>query len=396
MQDVRRHSVLANSVNPDEAPRARIALLMISNFGSADGGRETWAYNFIPRLLKRWPGITLDIVGLHRAGQPDNEARVRDLLGGRGSVTFLHSARKRFPVLSMLRRAPRVKLAAPDLVIGVGSAIEAPVILLSPALRRARRIIWLRTILTHERATQLPGWLGRAVRAVETRLLRSADALIANGEDTAAYYRARGLTVTVIANGVDVDRWRADPPALERPLKVAFVGRLIREKGVAEFLTVAERMQGSDFEFHVIGEGPLARDFDQAQRAGRLIPHGARPNNELPSLIASMDVCVFLGFEGGGGGVSNALLEQMASGRVILAWRNAIYGQLLDDGNAYLVPQGDVDGIERALRDILAQPDEARRRAAAAQATARRFSFDAHLDNFVAVAQPLLPKPIER
>ena len=369
---------------------------MISNFGVADGGRETWAYNFIPRLLKRWPGITLDIIGLHRAGQPDNAGRVRDLLEGRGTVTFLQSRRNRFPVLSILRQAPSVKLAAPDLVVGVGSAIEALVISLSPAFRRARRIIWLRTILTHERATQVPGWLGRAVRTLETRLLRSADALIANGEDTAAYYRAQGLTVRVIANGVDVDRWKAEPPTLDRPVKVAFVGRLIREKGVAEFLTVAERTHGRDFEFHVIGEGPLSPDVQQAQRGTQLIAHGAKPNSELPALISSMGVCVFLGFEGGGGGVSNALLEQMASGRVILAWRNQIYGQLLDEGNAYLVPQGDVDGIERVLRDILDRPEEARLRAAAAQETARRYSFDAHLDKLVALAQPLLTETVAR
>lgn len=385
-----------HSTSSENGPEARITLLMISNFGGADGGRETWAYNFIPRLLKRWPGITLDIIGLHRAGQPDNRQRLSDLLGGRGSVTFLQSDRKRFPVLSMLRQAPSVKLAAPDLVVGVGSAIEALVISLSPALRRARRIIWLRTILTDERAAQVPGWLGRTVRALEVRLLRSADALIANGEDTAAYYRAQGLTVTVIANGVDVHRWKADPPSLNRPVKVAFGGRLIREKGVAEFLAVAERMHGQGFEFHVIGEGPLAPDVEQAQRARRVIHHGAKPNNELPSLISSMDVCVFLGLEGGGGGVSNALLEQMASGRVIIAWRNRIYRQLLDEGNAYLVPQGDVDGIERTLRDILDRPAEARRRAAAAQATAQSYSFDTHLDKFVALAQPLLTETVAR
>ena len=372
---------------------------MISNFGVAEGGRETWAYNFIPRLLRRWPDITLDIIGLHRSGQHDNRERVQTLLGNRGSVTFLHSNRKRFPVLSMLRRAPdrlsRATYPAPDLVIGVGSAIEMLVIMVSPALRRAHRIIWLRTILTHERATQL-GWLGRVVRAFEMRLLRSADVLIANGEDTAAYYRARGLEVAVIPNGVDVDRWRSEPPAFDRPLRVAFITRLIAVKGVSEFLLVARRMHGPDFEFHVIGEGPLDAAVQQAQREGWLVHHGVKPNSELPASVAATDVCVCFAMEGAGGGVSNVLLEQMASGRVILAWANAIYGQLLDDTNAYLVPQGDIEAAERALRDIRDNPDEARRRAAAGQKTAERYSLDAHLDKFVALAQPLLTESVER
>src|SRR5690349_14839162 len=124
------------SATSTHGPRARIALLMISNFGVADGGRETWAYNFIPRLLERWPEVALDVIGLHRAGQQDNAAQVQALLRDRGSVTFLQSRRRRFPILSMLRQSPRslsrARLAAPDLVIGVGSAIEALVIMLSP------------------------------------------------------------------------------------------------------------------------------------------------------------------------------------------------------------------------------------------------------------------------
>ena len=373
---------------------------MISNFGVADGGRETWAYNFIPRLLDRWRDVTVDVIGLHRAGQQDNAARVQTLLGDRGSVIFLQSRRRRFPILSMLRQAPRhlsrATLGAPDLVIGVGSAIEALVIMLSPALRRAKRIIWLRTILTHERAVQLPGWLAPVVQRLELRLLRSADLLIANGGDTAAYYRARGLGVAVIPNGVDVERWRSGMPTLGRPLRVAYIGRIAEAKGFREFLEVAKRLHGDDFEFHVIGEGP---NEAQLRDAGCLIRHGSKPNSELPPLTATMDVCVAFTFkssQGGGGGVSNALLEQMASGRVIVAWRTAIYEQLLDETNAWLVPQGDIDAVERGLREILERPDEARRRASAAQKAAERFSFDAHLNKFVALAEPLLSEVLKR
>ena len=366
---------------------------MISNFGVADGGRETWAYSFIPRLLRRWPAIQLDVIGLHRAGQQDNRGRMAGLLGDRGSIKFIESARKRFPVLSMLRQVPW-RLATsrhpkPDLVIAVGSVIELVVILASPSLRRARRIVWLRTVLMQERSQQL-GPLGRVGHALERRLLRSADLLIANGEDTARYYRDYGLEVHVIPNGVDLGRWRSAPPKLERPVRVVLIGRLIRHKGLAEFLALAKRMHGHGFEFHVVGEGPYESEVKDGQRKGWLVYHGVMPNEELPALIATMDVCACLALEGAGGGVSNALLEQMASGRIILAWNNAIYRQLLDETNAWLVTQSDVDEAEKALRDIAERPDEARRRAAAAQDTASGFSFDSHVARFAALAEPLL------
>jgi len=374
-------------------PSGRISLLMISNFGVADGGRETWAYNFIPRLLRRWPDIHLDLIGLHRVGQQDNSGRLNGLLGGRGSTTLLTSARKRFPILSMLRQAPRQlttsKHPRPDLVIGVGSIMELLVILASPSLRRSRRIIWLRTVLLQERSGQL-GRLGRAGRALERRLLRSADLLIANGEDTAKHYRAYGLDVKVIPNGVDLDRWRALPPKLVGSLRVVLVGRLIAHKGLAEYLALAKRMHGSGFEFHVIGEGPYEHEALKAQREGWLVCHGVKPNDELPALIATMDVCACFALEGAGGGVSNALLEQMASGRVILAWNNMIYRQLLDETNAWLVTQSNVDEAESALQEIAERPDDARRRAAAAEQSAQRFSFDGHVEQFVSLAEPLL------
>jgi len=206
---------------------------MISNFGPGDGGRETWAYNFIPRLLEFWPSAELDIIGLRREGQPDHTSRLQELMGRRGTVTFVVSRRKRFPILSMLKAAPGLSRARrPDLVISVGSAIEQLVALLSPNLRKARKILWLRTILTHERAHQLPRWLAAVTAKIEALLLRSADLLIANGEDTAAYYRGQGLKVSVIPNGVDTVRWSAPPPKLEMPTRVLFAGRPVPVKGI--------------------------------------------------------------------------------------------------------------------------------------------------------------------
>ncbi|MGI8704738.1 MAG: hypothetical protein ACR2JJ_02900 [Sphingomicrobium sp.] len=46
-----------------------IDLGMVSNFGRGDRGRETWAYNFIPRLLRRLPTLSLNLFGL-REGSP--------------------------------------------------------------------------------------------------------------------------------------------------------------------------------------------------------------------------------------------------------------------------------------------------------------------------------------
>ena len=81
----------------------------------------------------------------------------------------------------------------------------------------------------------------------------------------------------------------------------------------------------------------------------------------------------------------------MASGRVILAWENRIYKQLLNSTNSFLVPEGDVGRAEQALRSMANEPAEALARASNARKTAETFSFDAHVDQFLATISHSLP-----
>jgi len=77
---------------------------MLSNFGRSDGGRETWAYNFIPRLLERYPDLSLDVFGLTIDGEPDNREAVI------GSVA--KGARTRLSVRFVRAKADRVLMRA--------------------------------------------------------------------------------------------------------------------------------------------------------------------------------------------------------------------------------------------------------------------------------------------
>lgn len=160
--------------------------------------------------------------------------------------------------------------------------------------------------------------------------------------------------------------------------------------GPARSLELAERI-GLDqrFECHVVGFGPYEKQAKRAPLADRLVFHDPLPNADLPSLLRSVHVCVGLAHKSdqhGGGSVSNALLEQMAAARIVLAWDNAIFRQLLDQRSAYLVPQGDVAALEQALLSILKDPAAARAKGREAQKTTGHYSFEAHVETFVAKA----------
>jgi glycosyltransferase involved in cell wall biosynthesis len=387
-----------------------LALVMISNFGRADGGRETWAYQFLPRLLQRDPDLSIDLHGLRVEGQADTSGELLNTFARsdrRRLHLFFHRVRRNAVPNSLkmiwAMRRWRKQPPGPDLALGVGSFVELLCMLLAPALRGSAKAIWLRTIYIDEKARRIPAWARPAAKWLETAVLRRADLIIANGDDTAAHYRARGFTVTVIKNAVDLERWQMNPPRLERPIDVAFVGRLVEVKGGYEFLELCSRLTRNvgqrAFRFHVVGEGEgeILSAVKTLAAAGRLNLHGTVPNDDIPSTLAGMDVCVALTFvrqggaeKSGGSGVSNALLEQMAAGRVCICWDNAAFRQVLDDDSAYFVEQGTVDALEAVMIEISENPEEARRRAANAASLAERYGIDGHMSQFGAATRAWL------
>lgn len=383
------------------------AIVMLSNFGPSEGGRETWLYNFAPRLLQRYPQLRLAIHGFRLEGDPDNRETFRGAIrkGDRDrlSIDLVQAAPSRRPnALAFWTGLPRLTANSrkPRFVLAVGSWVELLAVLVSGVFRRSGKILWLRTIYVDEKAHRIPSFARGLMRRIEGFVLRRADLLIANGEDTAAHYRARGFDVTVIKNAVDLDRWTMPPPQLAPPLHVAFVGRLAQVKGIDEFLAVTKALGSREFVFHVAGDGPARDKAIALEREGRLRFHGPLPNEAIPRFLGEMDVCVALTFAGadlkqgsGGAGVSNSLLEQMAAGRILLCWDNPGYRQVLNDESAYFIKQGEVSAITDALTQIANDLDEASERARRAAVLARGCGFEAHMALFAEAAAAWLPQP---
>jgi glycosyltransferase involved in cell wall biosynthesis len=385
-----------------------IALVMISNFGRADGGRETWAYQFLPRLLARYPDLRLTLFGLRVDGEADSSGDLRDRLGdatNRVALHFFRARRNRIPNLLFMVRAMALYVRrgdgpAPAFTLCVGSVIEYLCAMASPRLRRSPGIVWLRSIFVDEKVARIPRLLQPLFRALEIAILRKASLLIANGDDTAAYYRARGLTVEVIKNAVELDRWKMAPPALLLPIKVGFIGRIAVGKGINEFIDLAINLRGEErgeqqFEFHVIGDGPRLPRMQEAVRDGVLHHHGSVPNEKLRAKLLNMDVCVALTHAGNpkqssGSGVSHSLLEQMASRRVLVAWDNAAFRNVLDEESAYLVEQGSMPRLLEALREIAARPHSAKAKAERAFLLVSYYSYEAHMLRFANVVRPFM------
>jgi glycosyltransferase involved in cell wall biosynthesis len=192
--------------------------------------------------------------------------------------------------------------------------------------------------------------------------------------------------VTVIPNGVDVDRFEAAPAdrlalgAADGEPVIGSVGCLAARKDYGTLLEALARLAAEGRPFHaaLVGDGPERAALEARASAlglgDRVTFLGER--SDVERLLPGMDVFVLSSREEG---IPNALLEAMAAGRAAVATAVGGTPEVLEDGaTGWLVPARDPEALARALEQALERPDEAARRGAAARRAAReRMSIEA-------------------
>lgn len=221
--------------------------------------------------------------------------------------------------------------------------------------------------------------------------------MIAVNDDLAAELRACGLghlETHVVPNGVDVDLYRPARPgekARDRPGPVVLTAaRLADDKGqvhalrafLAAWASFCERHPGA--RFLIAGDGPEASSWQHvviASGAPNVTLLGARA--DVPDLMRDADAFVLLSR---GEGMSNAVLEAMASGLPILAPRvTGIVGMVEDRVHGRLFDPLDARQAEAALDWLAESPAEAGAAGARARLLAEEHSLDRAADRVVAL-----------
>jgi glycosyltransferase involved in cell wall biosynthesis len=170
---------------------------------------------------------------------------------------------------------------------------------------------------------------------------------------------ARGKT-EVVDSGVDLDRFRAVPPAaeLESPAFV-HVGSLTDRKNVVRLADAFASLGRGSLTF--VGDGPL-RPALEGRMGVRVV--GRVPHVDVPAWLSAADVvCGPALIEPFG----QALLEGLACGRTVVATRVGGPPEFVPDDAGVLVDPLDTGDLARALAAAasLPSPNEAARRAAA-------------------------------
>ena len=206
---------------------------------------------------------------------------------------------------------------------------------------------------------------------------RAADLVVYNsfaGRDHALAHGFSRRNAAVVPNGIDVERFRPDPEGGRRvrgewglapgARLVGLVGRLDPMKDHGTFLRAAALLRAEDpgLRFACVGEGsgPHAEGLRaleaQLGLGGSLVWAGAR--RDMPAVYAALDVLALS--SSFGEGFPNVVGEAMACG-VPCAVTDVGDAARIVGAEGAVVPPGNPAALAAGVRELLAEPDAARR-----------------------------------
>lgn len=201
-------------------------------------------------------------------------------------------------------------------------------------------------------------WLEPAVRAGLRRFYHRCEVVLAPAESTAAILRGQRMNrdIAIWARGIDREQfnperrdmeWRRSLGIGDRELVIAFLGRIVMEKGLDVFAEAihAFAKRGIAHRVLVIGEGPAEQWFREQLPAA--IFTGQLTGTDLARALASGDVLLNPSITEAFG---NVTLEAMACGLPVLAAEASGTNSLVRHGvTGTLVDPEDIEEFADAL-----------------------------------------------
>jgi glycosyltransferase involved in cell wall biosynthesis len=313
-------------------------------------------------------GVTFATVPLQRTGMdPLQDIRtvlylVRAFRRFRADVVLVYAAK---PVIygSIAARIVGVRLRA-AMITGVGSALAG-----GRGMRRRA--------------------LSPLLRRLYAVALGGTDIVFFQNPDDETLFRSLGLlgtrqrVVRINGSGVDLTHFSAAPMP-SPPITFLMISRLIRDKGVQEYVEAARSVHRyyPDARFQLLGpldSNPSAiarRELDAWHAEGAVEYLGS--TLDVRPFLGRAHICVLPSY---GEGMPRSILEGMAMARPILTTDVPGCRETVESGrNGYLVPVRDAVALAEGMRRMIAEPELLEQMGQESRAMAEE-RFDVHAVN---------------
>jgi phosphatidylinositol alpha 1,6-mannosyltransferase len=222
-------------------------------------------------------------------------------------------------------------------------------------------------------------------RDIMRRFYQRCEVVLAPAESTAAILRAQRMNrdIWMWARGIDREqfnperrdmRWRRSLGIADDEMAIAFLGRVVMEKGLDVFSDAIHAFEklGIKHRVVVIGEGPARPWFEQQLPNGIFL--GQLTGNDLSRALASTDLFLNPSITEAFG---NVTLEAMACALPVIAAESTGATNLVRSGvTGTLVDGTEPDEFAAALAHYAQDPDLRRRHGEAGLAIARTMDWD--------------------
>jgi glycosyltransferase involved in cell wall biosynthesis len=387
-------------------------IIIFSRLQSYDGGRETWLNMFLPMLSKKIPNSIINIY-FFSDKESDKKKLIRTYYNNDKKFNFneiyLTNTTNKFSslyrifnfslkVIRLIKRNNKKSFKENEnYLLAIGSFYEGFVLLLYKITsifrikNKIKYFVWLRSIWSKQSLVLHSGFVHSLVVRIEKIILKNANIIIANGNDTAVAYKDLGFEPVLINNAIDLNRFKKISPLVDKDIKViSYIGRLSKEKGLLDFLKSIEYFNANypdlknKIQFEIVGDGPL-REQVKIAKCDNLIFRGLILNENITSYLESISCGVALTYSKnklGGAGISNGLLELIASGRGVICWDGPAFTQILDEKSAFLIKESSIKELALSYRKVIENFNEVTQKNANLKLIIKDYSQEVHIEKF--------------
>jgi len=217
------------------------------------------------------------------------------------------------------------------------------------------------------RGSDVPGFNNRFglqyvfLNPIIKQVWKQAGAVVANSEGLKdlALKTSPDQEISVIYNGIDISEFKPDLNKANNndEMRIVCVSRLIERKGIRFLIEAIEKLKDRNVKLILVGEGnqedELKKLVVNSRIPDRVEFKGYMDHDSIADLYRTSDVFVLPSLNEG---MSNALLEAMASGLPVIVTDTGGTSELID-GNGVVVPMCDSDAIAEAIREFMDNPD---------------------------------------
>jgi glycosyltransferase involved in cell wall biosynthesis len=374
-----------------------ISFILYSPFPNYSGGRETWLYNVIKRLDRMGFKITIYVYKDNSIKQFFDTA-IFDNVVIRYCYTlesnkFLKKiSRSYLKVLNLILFNIQIffmtLFSSDEKFIALGPIIESLSMCWLKGIKHNNMYICsVRGLHAMMLSNSYPK-LKKLWYYLEKYTLQKSDLVLCNGYDTQCYINKYNINSFVMPNGVDFDYFKNNSGDIEDSKSIIVedndifyivsTATIQSIKGIPSLLKSMFLLKNStNLKYKVIwvGKGNTKAYDDEITSKNlteNIIFTGERKNTAEFLRRADLVLCL-----SGGGGMSMALLEAMAAGKIIIAWNTQIYTQLIEDGiSGLLVEENNYVELAEKIKYVIKNKENLLKLGIEAQKIASNYDWD--------------------